>query len=1224
MHNINPTAGEQYYLRMLLLHVKGCKSYADVRTVELDSGEEIVYDTFREACVKRGLLADDKEWFHCMQDAMDVQTNYTMILQLFVILVLFSEVQNPLKLWKHFEEPLMENVQYRYPSLQTEPDAAHDQLLHEMQLQFTTHDRSPAEFNLPTPSPNYANRPPPQHRSAHHQNHTPDEHPPPEDSALGQIFSNLSKELQTSILHYDAHLLHDTNTQMLKSMAATNPTQIAVYNKIFHHIVHYLSDTSERQPCAYFIDAPAGTGKTYLLQALIAAFRSLHYLVLPMATSGIAATNFVDGRTAHGRLKIPIPISETSMLDVPIQSQLAAALKCSTCILIWDETANCDNLNISAVDRTLRSLTGQDCFMGGIPFIAASDPRQILPVIPHGSRGTIVHHTLYNSDTIWPHFIKARLILNMRVLTQGEPDDQEFADWLLTVGEGTHPPPEEGITPAVPANSIQLPAEICIDNTQHTDDPLNEDLANASIKKLLDFVYEAMNTVFDLGDFFAQREIVAPTLQAVAEINELMTDRMQTEELICLSADTTEERPHKSPLPQEYLNALNYITGLPPHKLRLRVGMPVILLKNLAPPNHCNGTRYIVLHMHSTKITLRAITGVGKGEILYLPRIINKPGEGVTGWSFVLKRLQFPIVPAFAITINKSLGQTVKVQGVYLPTSVFSHGQLYVALSRTGAKKNLRVWIADTERFRTSTGERAFITKNIVYKEVLNSAFADDEPLEATSHLSDEPVASMANDFPISDPPDFHDDSVSSDENMEEADANESALDLDLDTDMNVLAPFTDIQAIAGGSNAGTVPAASASQAFQPLGDTSHASDEPINAPLSVSPDENMEEADANESALDFTDMNALPPFTAMQTIAGGSDIGTVRAASATLAFHPQGLLNWSNNCYANSILQCLRALCVICHIHIQPSIFTPALYTVQHQEAGSSNFIIQLGRLLLQQVGSTEAMYNAGTHSAHASYQEGLAVAWAEYQNVHQDAMDFLRILQKMTETTIEQGHFVAESPDLTAAWSQVKQQFYDPLFKAMQGEYTNCCQCTECHTRQSRPHSIDTGITLYAPAQSTISLTELLRRDKQQTMNEIKPLHCATCQQQSNHTVTPFSTWNSSVPSILNIQLQRHAVQISDNGFNTSIVGATKITYPDLLTMDGYFNTPARYELVAVIAKIGEYSHAGHYVGYIRDGTSFIRCDDRIIQENTIPPADEAYILMYRLLPTSTRSHP
>ena len=58
MHNINPTAGEQYYLRMLLLHVKGCKSYADVRTVELDSGEEIVYDTFREACVKRGFYTN--------------------------------------------------------------------------------------------------------------------------------------------------------------------------------------------------------------------------------------------------------------------------------------------------------------------------------------------------------------------------------------------------------------------------------------------------------------------------------------------------------------------------------------------------------------------------------------------------------------------------------------------------------------------------------------------------------------------------------------------------------------------------------------------------------------------------------------------------------------------------------------------------------------------------------------------------------------------------------------------------------------------------------------------------------------------------------------------------------------------------------------------------------------------------------------------------------------
>ena len=79
---------------------------------------------------------------------------------------------------------------------------------------------------------------------------------------------------------------------------------------------------------------------------------------------------------------------------------------------------------------------------------------------------------------------------------------------------------------------------------------------------------------------------------------------------------------------------------------------------------------------------------------------------------FVLKRRQFPIQPAFAMTINKAQGQTLNYVGVYLSTPVFSHGQLYVACSRTTARQNLKILI------RGRHAEAGY-TRNIVYPEVL-------------------------------------------------------------------------------------------------------------------------------------------------------------------------------------------------------------------------------------------------------------------------------------------------------------------------------------------------------------------------------------------------------------------------------------------------------------------------------------------------------------------------
>ncbi|ONM08691.1 PIF1-like helicase [Zea mays] len=91
------------------------------------------------------------------------------------------------------------------------------------------------------------------------------------------------------------------------------------------------------------------------------------------------------------------------------------------------------------------------------------------------------------------------------------------------------------------------------------------------------------------------------------------------------------------------------------------------------------------------------------------------------------KRKQFPIRLSFAMTVNKAQGQTIPNVGVYLSEPVFSHGQLYVALSRTTARSKVKILaipVHDEKKKkkgveRNSAINGATYTKNIVYKEDL-------------------------------------------------------------------------------------------------------------------------------------------------------------------------------------------------------------------------------------------------------------------------------------------------------------------------------------------------------------------------------------------------------------------------------------------------------------------------------------------------------------------------
>lgn len=203
--------------------------------------------------------------------------------------------------------------------------------------------------------------------------------------------------------------------------------------------------------------------------------------------------------------------------------------------------------------------------------------------------------------------------------------------------------------------------------------------------------------------WFSGRAILAPKNDIVEKINcDLLKSIPTGDGYEYKSIDTVVDCSEAVNYPVEFLHTID-LPGLPPHKLHLKPGVPIMLLRNLDPPKLCNGTRMLVKNLRQHVIEAVILDGPFKKEHVFIPRIPIFSDK----LSFKFKRLQFPVRLSFAMTINKSQGQTLKIAGLDLSSPCFSHGQLYVGCSRVGSRENLFILAPNGK------------TTNIVYPEAL-------------------------------------------------------------------------------------------------------------------------------------------------------------------------------------------------------------------------------------------------------------------------------------------------------------------------------------------------------------------------------------------------------------------------------------------------------------------------------------------------------------------------
>jgi hypothetical protein len=196
-----------------------------------------------------------------------------------------------------------------------------------------------------------------------------------------------------------------------------NPKQWAVYDNVMVVV---------NRP-AFFVDGLGGTGKTFLYSCLLNIVRAQGKVGVAVASSGIVALLLDGGRTAHSRFKIPVQgLNSTSTCYISRDSELATLLQ-ATALIVWDEAVMMHRHVFEAVNRSLQDImavinpTFKFLPFGGLVVVFGGDFRQILPVVPRGTRGDVVVAAL-NHSSIWQHVRVFKLHTNMRVqrlLAQG-------------------------------------------------------------------------------------------------------------------------------------------------------------------------------------------------------------------------------------------------------------------------------------------------------------------------------------------------------------------------------------------------------------------------------------------------------------------------------------------------------------------------------------------------------------------------------------------------------------------------------------------------------------------------------------------------------------------------------------------------------------------------------------------------------------------------------------
>jgi ATP-dependent DNA helicase PIF1 len=410
------------------------------------------------------------------------------------------------------------------------------------------------------------------------------------------------------------------------------------------------------------IIASAGTGKTAFVHAAVQDLQRQQKKVRCIAASALAATLLPNGRTAHASLRIPIEIDSNSYCRWDLQEQDRIRL---VDVIFWDEISMVSFDAVNCVDRSLRRLMSNDLLFGGKVMVLLGDFRQLAPVV---KRHSGEHYSILHAE--WFQMCKRfRFTRNFR------SSDTAFQRQLMDIGDGIV---DEVVIP---------PSAIVSSINDLIDKVFGDNIANATS---------------------ASNMILAFTLDQCQLVNDAVLAKFPSSPSYSIATDDLRECKSPDEYPPEYVSSL-IIHGVPPSSLTLQKNARYMIVRNAAPPGICNGIQALLLSHTRYMCNMRLISGPGQGKTIYLPRFSYKVTTANSGLPFTFIRRQFPLIPAYCVSVHKSQGQSLNMIGIVAEKDAFAHGQVYVAMSRVGSWRNIA--------FHSPRGE-SFL-KNKVAKELI-------------------------------------------------------------------------------------------------------------------------------------------------------------------------------------------------------------------------------------------------------------------------------------------------------------------------------------------------------------------------------------------------------------------------------------------------------------------------------------------------------------------------
>ncbi|XP_076043607.1 uncharacterized protein LOC143026723 [Oratosquilla oratoria] len=380
MRAVDTKTVELFYLRMLLTHKKGPTGYTDLRTVD-----GVLYDTFREAVKAMGLLNDEETWKKTIIEIINHTNDRSQLRATYASMLVFSDLEDQSDIWKETRD-LFASDFLRSSGLDEYNDEIYLDALDDIQQQvWNCGGGEIRAYGLPP---------------------------------------SRGKEKTSSVIRREKAY----NTDRLKeevsgNIVLLNKEQRAIYDAVMECV-------NNRRSGGFFLNAPGGKGKSFVLNLLLDTVRANSEIALAVASSGIAATVLHGGRTAHSMFKIPImEHNEVKPCSIKLNSELARLIK-MTSLIVWDEVVMTNKNKITALDCTAKDITGnKHCFMGGIPFVCAGDFRQILPVIRGGGKNEELKYNIKNA-IFWEDLRKFKLVQNVRLKAE-DKENRTFAENLL-------------------------------------------------------------------------------------------------------------------------------------------------------------------------------------------------------------------------------------------------------------------------------------------------------------------------------------------------------------------------------------------------------------------------------------------------------------------------------------------------------------------------------------------------------------------------------------------------------------------------------------------------------------------------------------------------------------------------------------------------------------------------------------------------------------------------